>query len=497
MNRHVPSAALLAATLLLVRSLPAQGADQAIEPVEGYGIHGRLDTKELAKAKFAASRAAPRERIEAKEEAARLMAAAYFREFLAGRGALDRLLDAIDLWMRAGRECHGPEVAPVPFLERRWALARVVEAENAGRYEAGRIALKDYMEARYDRLEAELELVRALAARGGKHRPSPLLAKPYFFLLGLGSIDGKEIARARFEAAHADPAKPAEARLEAVQVAYASRLKEFLAGRGSQSLVLDALSRWYDATLAVSGKGSGLLLLDNRWTMARFIEDVNEGRYRAARIAIQDNLESKCYRLGVEWEWCKLRAEKGRRQNADRSELVLFPGLEGDLLLTKDLASAKFQATHSDAASLSRARSEAARQGVEARLQEFLDGRGTLDLLLESSRELLESEHARATNDADLRAALERHWERCKLIEATNQRRYADGRIALQDYMQARYARLEAEIWLARPRAYKRPKPRILLEPGGIALLREGDSEHWQLMPGGGCAPRGRRPGTG
>jgi hypothetical protein len=402
--------------------------------------------------------------MEAKAEAARVIAEAMLRVFLAGRGTLDNFLDALDRWMREERESRGPHGNPVPSLERYWALTWVVETINAARHEAGRIPTKEYMESRFDRLGAELELLRSRKMRADRDRPAPLLAEPYFFLLGIDSFDAKEFARGRYEADRADPAKLAVARLEAIQYALQSRLKEFLAGRGTLSILLAVLSRWSDAERAVRGEPVHRILLEMRWAMAQLIENENVGRYEAGRMLVQEFRDVQCYRIEVELEWSGLRAQQ-RKQDAGRPTLVRFAYLEDDLLETKELARAKFRVTHADPAQLARARSEVARESVEARLADFLAGRGTLDLLLESSLELFDSEYTLAHTDAEIRTALERYWERCWLIEATNRRRFEEGRIPRPDYLECRYARLEAEVWLAEPRAYKRPKPRTLPEP--------------------------------
>jgi RNA polymerase sigma factor (sigma-70 family) len=99
---------------------------------------------------------------------------------------------------------------------------------------------------------------------------------------------------------------------------------------------------------------------------------------------------------------------------------------------------------------LLKARVEAARTEVEARMKEFEAGRGTLELLYASSRRLLQAERELTEKKADQDAALQAHFERMKNVEEINKDRFEAGRIAIQDYAVSQYWRLEAEIGLER-----------------------------------------------
>jgi hypothetical protein len=77
----------------------------------------------------------------------------------------------------------------------------------------------------------------------------------------------------------------------------------------------------------------------------------------------------------------------------------------------KELAKAKFEASHADLKELVRGKLETARVECEARAKEFQTGRGTLDILLGSALRWLESELAASDKRADQVAALERYWE--------------------------------------------------------------------------------------
>jgi hypothetical protein len=96
-------------------------------------------------------------------------------------------------------------------------------------------------------------------------------------------------------------------------------------------------------------------------------------------------------------------------------------------------------------------------QSAQLQCEKFFDlflagslsrGRDPLDLLMGSMDRLVESELALSDKPADQIAALERKVTLAKGAEAINKIRYDEKRIALQDYEQTRYERLDAEIKL-------------------------------------------------
>jgi RNA polymerase sigma factor (sigma-70 family) len=88
-----------------------------------------------------------------------------------------------------------------------------------------------------------------------------------------------------------------------------------------------------------------------------------------------------------------------------------------------------------------------------SRWEEFLAGRGTLDIMLQASRLLLEAEQALSDKKADQVTALENHWRRMKVTEDVNQARFDAGRLPISDLAQTKFYRLQAEIALERARA--------------------------------------------
>jgi RNA polymerase sigma factor (sigma-70 family) len=93
---------------------------------------------------------------------------------------------------------------------------------------------------------------------------------------------------------------------------------------------------------------------------------------------------------------------------------------------------------------------EAARTMTLGRWEEFLAGRGTLDILLEASHHLLQAELDLASKRSDRLTILEAHWQRLKDIETVNEARFQAGRVPIADFAQTRFNRARAELWLER-----------------------------------------------
>jgi hypothetical protein len=97
-------------------------------------------------------------------------------------------------------------------------------------------------------------------------------------------------------------------------------------------------------------------------------------------------------------------------------------------------------------------RIETAKKEFEARMKQFEAGKGTLDFLIAASKRWLNAEtHAIPSGVSE--AYLQAHFDRMKKIQDINQERFDQGRISIEDLAQAKYYRLEAEIWLERFKA--------------------------------------------
>ena len=93
---------------------------------------------------------------------------------------------------------------------------------------------------------------------------------------------------------------------------------------------------------------------------------------------------------------------------------------------------------------------EAAGRECDARMKEFLAGRGTGEFLCVSSRRLLQAELEKARDKTERVAALESHFKRMAEVEKVNKERYEASQIATQDLEASRFYRCEAELSLLR-----------------------------------------------
>lgn len=157
MSRFALVAVLLVAAFVLGRG----GQAQRLEHQE-YDFHP-LDSKQLARDKFALQFAKLEDIARAKLEAARLEQDARLKEFMAGRGTLDNLESAFRRVLDAELALADTPTTRVAAHERYWRLTREIEAINQLRYNAGTRPITDLAQSRYSRLDAEYQLVRARA----------------------------------------------------------------------------------------------------------------------------------------------------------------------------------------------------------------------------------------------------------------------------------------------------------------------------------------------
>jgi len=104
-------------------------------------------------------------------------------------------------------------------------------------------------------------------------------------------------------------------------------------------------------------------------------------------------------------------------------------------------------------------RFEAAKSELEARSQEFLAGRGTLDILIQASLRTLQAELELKRKPAEQVTALEAHRDRMKEIFDVNDTKHKAGRVSIADYKQSEYYHLDAEIKVERAKRKLVPPP--------------------------------------
>jgi RNA polymerase sigma factor (sigma-70 family) len=98
---------------------------------------------------------------------------------------------------------------------------------------------------------------------------------------------------------------------------------------------------------------------------------------------------------------------------------------------------------------------ELASEGLKAARQEHLAGRTIGEVLYDWSKRCLDAERELNNTPAGQKAALKAHLERMKEYEMINQARYQAGRIPVREALHAKFARVEAELWLARHQGKK------------------------------------------
>jgi hypothetical protein len=460
------SLALLGGTAAAQSPLPAD-----ISPVEDDSRAPLTLSKEWAKAKFEASQARPAEIVQARRDVARECFQARRQRYLAGEGTLDILLEASRDVAEAESAVNNSPAGRAVALAHAWAFPREADRLNTAGYEAARVKAADYQASRYARLLADSKLVEALAGR--EH----LLGQAAFFAPYLVSLEGapfaardevafsahlgeaRQVARDLFAVLHSSPADLARARLEAARGEVQARLQEFLAGRGTLDILLASLQSLAEAEHAGFGrKAESAAFRETHWKIARSIDKLCASGHKAGRVKAADMFQARCARLEAEARLVKSLAGPDKTV-APWTGLddVLFEELN-DPFAVRDLAKAKFEVRQGRLTNLAAAKLAAARGWYQERASEYLAGRGTLDILLESSAHLLEAERAVDDSPPARVAALEKYWQQVWEAEQLTSKGYRDGRVKAADYFQVRDLRLEAELRLVQERAAK-PRP--------------------------------------
>jgi hypothetical protein len=434
----------------LVGRTEASELNSAFPRIEGMATP--LHCKQLARGQFETAHADLQTLAQARLEAARIIYETEFQEFLRGRGTLAFLLDSLRRLLDAERAVHSGNADRRAALESYYEHARWIEQVNKERYEVGRIWIPDYLGSTYVRLEAEGWLAESRAKpTNGRAAAAPLARNA-----GADALQAKDLAKAKFlSRAGGDELKRAKVRT--ARTIYAAREKEFMFGRGIQDFLLEAARRLLEAEQASSPREADhLSALEKYWEQARQNEAVNRQRFVDGRIPMKEYAESRYSRVEAE---IRLARARGLDQKP-HAGLPSVPEAEADPFWeAKELAKAKFQASNPDLKELALAKLQAAEISYGSRLREFLAGRGAMHFLLAAARRVLESFGDVHPDNKDRLAALHEYWKHIVQIEMVTKQRFEEGRVSLRDYQMPRYARLEAEIQLARPRARKEQPP--------------------------------------
>jgi hypothetical protein len=400
-----------------------------------------LAAKARAKARFAAVHTDPADRQ--RELAA--MAAAEFvgrhREFLAGRGSLDIFWGSY--WRMVESQlalCHGPEETRA-VLEQAWRIADADVRILRRRYENGRVPFKEWAESAAEEITVARRLLdhqRAHPAIVADRRARSLPALPKLFAV----VDrfSKDHAKARFARSTAGAVELDREKADLLHDALNSRIREFLAGRGSIDIDLHVSAR---AAAAIRALGDPATAAEQEWLCDLVIEVIAEVGHRNGRFSVQEWLQTREARLRAQLELRRL-GEFAPPQSVWMDLWKRFRWNEENLS-RQAYARLRAEAAATEEARV-RAELLAAADGqLRARDHEFWAGRGSLDILLDSARRWRDAALARAATPAERDRIREAYWRHLFAWDAEAKRRYEEGRFTIQESLEVHFDRLLAE----------------------------------------------------
>jgi hypothetical protein len=237
--------------------------------------------------------------------------------------------------------------------------------------------------------------------------------------------------------------------LQADMDSFVSREKEFFAGRGTLPFVTDTVIRLRDTQLASSKtRADRFAAWEACWMALHQNEAVCLQRFAAGLIPVEDAMEARYARLAAE----RPLHDAWRTSRPSHPAVPFWLGdaiLGGTPLSDKDLMRNEVERMQASPEERAKAILVCAQNDWDARRQEFRKGRGFQWFLLDAARRRIDAGLALATRPAERLDCLKQYRQDLEDIEAVNQRRYDEKLIQIQDLMDAKYARLEAEIRLA------------------------------------------------
>lgn len=143
----------------------------------------------------------------------------------------------------------------------------------------------------------------------------PKVSEPQEFdLYDYNPLDAQFIAKAKFEAYRSDPRQLQKAKVNTARFALESRYKEFAAGRGTLDFLIRIALLLLESELAVcDNETDRIVALERHWTMMHQIEIINQARFEAGRIPVQDFAETKYFRLEAEIWLHQARAKQEKK----------------------------------------------------------------------------------------------------------------------------------------------------------------------------------------
>jgi hypothetical protein len=424
-------------------------------PAGAQNTHGP-NQKELARAKFEKENANLQDLFKKRADVARGIYKEEEKVFFRGRsGTWYFLHSALQFFDSEVALCSHQEER-WNALERHWVRVKLMDEINWERFQLGRIGIRDVLQSRCGRLDAEIKLA------GIKKTTGQLLFPGWDHQFEKG-FSAKEIAQARFELTRANPRQLAQEKLEAAWTRYEAQEREFRAGRSSMLLFEDSSLSVLEAELGFFDKKADRIgSLERHWLRTKFSENENRERLEFGRIPFEEFWMVQSFRVKAEIELVKaLKGEEfpwippGRPQS--KAYTFLMDAEEGpNTFRQKELGKLlKNELNGGYLTQLIQEKRGLLRKLSKAREEIFLEGRGWLYNLLETSRDLLESELEQSDKKTHRYTALQNYLNRQLRYEQVNKERFEYGRISYSDYLQTVYGRLDAEIRLVQEKEKK------------------------------------------
>jgi len=267
------------------RTTPATPVPLPLSRSRGSDIEptALLFSKQLARDKFEAVRADPKELARARLYPAEYSAQMRLGNLMCGRASLGFTLQAWWRLLQTRLAVMDKEIDRRAAIEQYWQVTAEIDDIYQAMYAAGRIDVYGRMLARERRLEAEHLLRSQLKDVEKQATRVPL---KYERWCEGADADAKALARAKFEAWHSEPRALPRSRLEAALVVY----RECAFPSHPESVAFDftlaaAARRLLEAELAVAENDATRLAARRRyWDCRRWMADINKARYDAGRI---------------------------------------------------------------------------------------------------------------------------------------------------------------------------------------------------------------------
>jgi hypothetical protein len=398
-------------------------------------------------------------------------------------------------------------------VESHWERTKEMEMIEIDYTKAQRTRTPSLLESRFLRLEAESWVVKARALQGNQStRIGETISSP----VSNDPLGTKELAKAKFELGNATFQDVANAQVEVAQAARDNARSAYWSGHSNLDSFLDCSVLL--AEVAANGHQVGLdrTIAEKRWDLAWFIERYQKEHYDAGQIGIGGFLDSKYRLLEATVELANSRSQEEKEppvritqanvtsssfnilwRNAFRatrregfalvpvelppddpfraapviesrrtwrivpdSASVSAQPPSADFLTNplnaKDLARDRFESRRIPVEDLAQERVRVARALYLAHEEQAAVRRVPPDIALELAQRVMEAELAIPGGTPEEVASRRKLWERAKVVEETQRHLSELGAGMLLDYLEAKYARLDAAIRFARAKANAR-----------------------------------------